>query len=344
MIISDLEKREFLRNVPFFAQCSEFANKTFLITGSKGITGEGLIKVLLFMNERLHLGLHIYASTRNPASLPHYLEMSDPVTMCKFGEEAITLRDVKLDYIIHCAAPTERAFFIKNPVETIRVIVDETEKMLDLAIDKKVSSFLYLSSVEAYGTPNSPAPILENYVGAVDSLNIRSGYPLGKKTAEFLCLSYFQEYGVPTKIVRPSSIQGLFQPYSEQRVYNQILRCVIEKQNLIMNSDGSSKKSIVYPLDVISALILVLLKGENGAAYNITNPSTYMSVKETAEFVFKSFAPELKIVYDFKPLAQTGYLPSLCFTQNIDKLISLGWVPQTDLYNIYRVDIERFKK
>ena len=344
MILSPLEKKEFDFFLPYFVNKEEFVGKNFLITGSKGLTGEGLIKILLFLNSSFELGLHIFASTRNPDKIPLYLSKEDPVSFLPFGREKELLDGQKLDFIIHSAAPTDHHYFIEKPAETIRVIVDETERMLDLAKDKKVSSFLYLSSVEAYGTPDLKTTLNEDYFGAVNQLDIRNCYPLGKKTAEFLCHSYFAEYGVPTKIVRPSSVQGLFQPYSEDRVYNQILRCVVEHKNLVLNSDGSTTKSIVYSMDLMTALLTVLLKGQNGEAYNITNPNTYFSVKETAEFVFKKFAPNLKIEYNIQPTSKTGYLPKLCFTQNVEKLVALGWHPLAGLDHIYQVDIERFSK
>ena len=153
-----------------------------------------------------------------------------------------------------------------------------------------------------------------------------------------------KEYNVDVKIVRPSSIQGLFQPYSEQRIFNEILRCVIENKNLIMKSDGMSKKSIIYTLDAISAILTVLFKGHSGEAYNITNPSTFLTMKELTEIIFKKFNSNLCIEYDIQDEEKTGYLPHLEFTQNIEKIMKLGWKPITNLEDIYKIDIERFKE
>jgi nucleoside-diphosphate-sugar epimerase len=263
--------------------------------------------------------------------------------MCLFGNETECIKDEKVDYIIHAAAPTGRNFFITKPVETIRVIIDETEKMLELAKEKK-SSMIYLSSVEAYGIPNSNLPLLETYVGAVDSLDIRNGYPMGKKAAEFLCYAMNQEYDVDVKIARPSSVQGLLQPYEEQRIFNEILRCIIENKNLIMKSDGLTKKSIIYTLDAISAILTVLFYGKSGEAYNITDPSTYLTMKDLANNMFKKFNSKLIVEYDIQDRKDTGYLPHLDFTQNIDKIKNLGWKPITSLEKIYEIDIERFGK
>ena len=176
----------------------------------------------------------------------------------------------------------------------------------------------------------------------MDSLDIRNGYPMGKKAAEFLCYAMCKEYGVNVYIVRLSSVQGLLQPYDEQRIFNEILRCVIEGKDLIMKSDGLSKKSIVYSLDAISGIFTVLFKGESGEAYNITDPSTYMTMRDLTFYVFEKFNPNLHIVFDIEDTSKTGYLPHLEFTQDITKLQKLGWKPISDLEHIYKTDLSRF--
>ena len=56
------------------------------------------------------------------------------------------------------------------------------------------------------------------------------------------------------------------------------------------------------------------------------------------------FNPKLFIEYDIENRAKTGYLPHLEFTQNIEKIKKLGWEPITNLEDIYKIDIERFKE
>lgn len=342
MKISEIEKKEYERYFNKYSFVEYLKNKTILITGANGMTGKGIIKWILLENKLHNANCKIIASTRHPEELPDYYEEQDKIVFCKFGTETKFIDDEQVDYIIQAAAPTGRDFFISKPVETLRIIVDETEKMLELAHNKH-AQMLFLSSVEAYGVPNSVVPLTETYVGAVDSLDIRSGYPIGKKAAEFLCFAMCKEYGVNIKIARPSSIQGLFQPYEEQRIFNEILRCMIEGKNLVMKSDGMSKKSIVYTLDAVTALLIILFKGEKGEAYNITNPATFLTMKDLANYLFNEFKPKLTIEFDIEDNLKTGYLPHLEFTQDINKLQTLGWKPITDLRTIYQIDLERFE-
>ena len=341
MNLLQIEIDELEKYTNWYSFLSNIQNKTFLITGCNGLIGSALIKWLLFENATHNANCRIYASTRNPQIKPSYLQSDDNVIMCQFGTEYQTIGSEKIDYIVHSAAPTERKYFITKPVETLRVIVDETEKMLDFAKEKN-AKMVYLSSVEAYGLPNTEIPIKEDYVGAVDSLDIRNGYPMGKKAAEFLCFAMSKEYGVDVCIVRLSTVQGLFQSYDEQRIFNEILRCVLEGKNLVMKSDGLSKKSIVYSLDAVSGLLIALFRGNAGEAYNITNPATYMTMRNLASFVFDKFNPSLHVVYDIEDTSKTGYLPHLSFTQDITKIEKLGWKPIADIEHIYKTDLIRF--
>lgn len=342
MRLGSFEKTEYDRYVKEFDFTPFFQDKTFLITGSKGMTGSAIVKWILYENMIHNTNAKIYASTRCPDSIPEYIEKGDNIEMCQFDKEEEFIGDVDIDYVIHAASPTERDFFVNYPAETLEIIIEGTKKMLDLS-KKKNATFILLSSVEVYATPNTDIAIKESYVGAIDSLNIRNGYPLGKKGAEFLAYSYCKEYNCDTRIVRISAIQGLYQAYNEQRIFNEIARCILEDKNLIMKSNGASKKSIVYTLDAVSGIFIALFKGGKGEVYNVTNPETYISMKDLAEKIFAIFNPKLEIEYDIVPESVTGYLPQLSLIQSVEKIGRIGWRPITSLEEIYRIDIARWK-
>ena len=336
-----LETKEYNKYQNFFDFKDQLRNRTFLITGANGLLGKAVIKWLLFANEKHNLNLNVIASTRSPERIPDYIEKNDRIRFVKFAEE--DLIEEKIDFIIHLAAPTEIVYFMSHPVESFRTIVDATERMLDLAT-KKGSVLLYLSTKEVYGAANEEKPLTEDYVGRINSLNIRNSYPIGKVGAEYLCCAYNYEYKTKTKIVRLCSIQGLLQPYDEGRVFSQILRSIIEKKNFIMKSDGMSKKTVIYTLDAVSAIFTVLFRGEIGEAYNAANPDTYMTINDFIHKLYDRFDNTLKIEYQIEDTAKTGYMPHLSFTQDVSKLEGLGWKPYTSLTEIYEIDLERFRK
>lgn len=347
MKLSYIERVEFGRYMDKHDFGEALRGKTLLMTGSRGIVGTGITKWLLLENERHGLGIHIIGSTRRPDVAPEWYEDGDPVSWCAFGDEAEAAKGAGgVDVLVHAASSTDNAFHKAHPVESFRVNFDGTERMLEIARDNPGSSMLYLSSEEVYGLPDDDVPALgEDAVGAIDSLTLRSCYPLSKKASEYLCYASSVEYGTDVKIARPTVIHGLLQKWDDPRVVNEIMRCVVRGEDLVMRSDGLTKKCLCYSLDVIAALLTVLVKGTAGEAYNISNPSTFMTVRDLASHVFDVFAPELRVVYaDNRDSVEAGYLPHRTLVQDISKIRTLGWEPMTDLDHIYEVDIERFRE
>lgn len=337
MKITEIERREILRYMEMYDFREYLRGKTFLITGSSGIIGTGLIKWILLENELHSCNAHIIASTRNPKTDSEY------ITYCPFGREKEAAAQYQIDYIVHAASPTDSSFRKEHPRETFQVNVDMMQDLLTVA-KAKGSPVLFLSSEEIYGTPQTELPLSEEMTGAIDSLTLRNSYPLAKKVCEFLCCAASAEYGTKTEIVRLSTTIGLFQKTNWGNVANEILNCIVDGRDLHMKSDGLTKKCILYSLDAISALLLILFKGESGHAYNASNPSTFMTVKDMANHLFARFAPNLKIIFEQgADFAAMGFLPHRTLQQDIRKIKKLGWEPRTSLEEIYRIDIERLK-
>lgn len=345
MKLSPLEKSELDRYLSYYDFSGFLKDKTFLITGGKGLCGTGVIKWILSENRVHGTNTRIIASTRNPQDVPAYIEPGDHIAFCKFGQEAEACKGIHVDYIIHLACPTQRSFLKSNPVETIFVAVEATKNTLDIAFQNSDCSMVYLSSEEVYGITDTLDPVSEGYVGAIDSLDVRSCYPLGKKAAELLCHSHCVEYGTDVKIVRFPTIQGLLQKYDEEHITSEILRCMVENKYLIMKSDGGTKKCLIYLLDAVSAIFTVLFNGVKGEAYNASNPAAFMSVKDMAEQLFEEFSPQVKVVFSEKDRSiSEGYLPKRSLVQDISKIRELGWEPKTGLEQIYEIDMQRFTK
>ncbi|WP_314908559.1 NAD-dependent epimerase/dehydratase family protein [Oribacterium asaccharolyticum] len=343
MRLSTIEQEELTKYIETHSFDRDFKGKTILLTGAKGLVGTAITKWILLQNEIKKTDTVLYASTRDPEQVPDYIEAGDQIHYIPHGKEAEYCKAP--DYILHAASPTGNQYHMQYPLETFRTNVDGMERLLDLCSQKKDTVLLYLSSEEVYGLPKDDAPLVtEETVGAIDSLHLRSCYPLGKKACEFLCHAAAKEYHLNTRIIRPTVIHGLFQRYEEPRVVNEILRCIVENKDLHMKSDGLTKKCMLYSLDAISAIFTVLLKGENGEAYNASNPDTFLTVRDLADRVFQKFNPSIKIVFENAAKQSDGFLPHRSIVQDCTKLKALGWEPKADLEHIYHVDIARFKK
>ena len=337
MRLSALQKRELERYFKIYSFDNVFKNSTFLITGSKGLVGTALIQWLLYENEINHSNISIIASTRTPDSFHDFVESTDNIEYCMFGEEERFTKDRKIDFIVHAAAEPNNSYHLIKPINTLDVIVNATEKILKIA-DNKKSNVVYLSSEAVYGHVDLDFPIHEDYFGAINSLDLKNTYALGKAIAEMYCKAYASERKLNIKILRPAVIQGLYQSYDMYPINAEILRCLVESRDIIFKSNGETKKCIVYSLDVVSAILFLLEKGVSGEAYNVTNPDTYMSVKEWAQICIDSINPKIKAVFSNSSDSNRRRV-----IQSIAKLKNLGWSPQTDFLHMFKVDYERFK-
>lgn len=337
MIITE----EFDRYAAFISY-NQLKHKTFLITGAKGYLASATIRFLLYLDETFKLDLYIYATTRNPNKVPEYISTDDPIKYVSFDEFDTIKYNYPIDYIIHTAANTDRHYMIDYPIESYELIVNGTKRVLDFAQKQGVKSVLYLSSVEAYGSPKTDKMVEETDYFALDPMDIRNSYPLGKKVAEYFCNTYYKKYNLPVNIVRPSSVQGLFQPYTEDRIYNQILRCIIEHKDFVMKTKGETAKTLIYTMDAVIGMLTILLSDKYGETYNLTDNRTFYMMKDIVQMLFDHFETGLKVVFDLEDNSKTGYIAPLSYNLSTEKLESLGWKPQTDLFKIYEVDLERF--
>ena len=128
----------------------------------------------------------------------------------------------------------------------------------------------------------------------VDIDNIRSSYPIAKRAAEMLCKAYSTEYSVDSVIVRPGHIFGHSASHKDNRVSSDFLFKAAKGENLIMRSAGNQKRSYCYSIDAATAVIVALLYGEKGEAYNIGH-NDVTSIREMAETVARAGSVKLSI-------------------------------------------------
>ena len=129
----------------------QYRNCVFLVTGATGLIGSLLVKNLLYCNQIHHLSLKVLAIVRDlKKGQKIYEEFLDDksleIIVCDL-EIDVPQIDVKIDYIVHTAAVTQSKNMVTRPVETIRLSVYGTDKLLSLAVEKKAKCFLYLSSM-----------------------------------------------------------------------------------------------------------------------------------------------------------------------------------------------------
>ena len=319
-----------IMQVPFI-DWNKLHNKTLLLTGATGLIGSTIIKVLDYISVMMNIRMTVYALVRN-----------EKKAMDKFGgirdknmlhlvvgdvEHIPTIND-RIDYIIHGASQTASREFITHAVETIQTSVVGTINLLKLAMEKKVDSFVYLSSMEMYGYPAKGHIVSENESGSMSPLDLRNCYPIGKQVCESLCCAYAYEYEVPAKIVRLTQTYGNETNNTDNRVFAYFSQCVSEKKNIILKTKGETERSYLNALDAVTAILVILLKGENGQAYNAANESTYCSISEMAEKIARKAG--ISVEYQVEKESENGFPQTVYMNLSTEKLKKLGWYPICD--------------
>ena len=319
-----------------FELWKQLQGKTFLVTGATGLIGSILIKCLLELNRQKDLAIKIVAVVRNLEKAKVVFEKD----FSKIEFKQIALTDIfednigtDIDYIIHLASPTASKYFVDHPVETLRTSIEGTTTVLDYAKIAKIESMVFASSLEVYGTNVDDRQIDESFQGYVNPLDVRSSYNMGKRAAESLCHAYTKEYGVPAKIARLTQTTGAGIAKDDNRIIAQFARLTAEGKDIILHTTGEAARPYCYTTDAVSALLYILLKGENGEAYNVANEETYISARGMADYLKKNFNSDIDVRVELND--NMGYAPATKLQLSSDKLRELGWKPQYQLYDIF---------
>ena len=139
-----------------------------------------------------------------------------------------------------------------------------------------------------------------------------------------MCVAYGEEYGLDTVIVRPGHIYGPTITKSDSRASAQFTRSAAASEDIVMKSSGMQLRSYCYTADCASAVLSVLLNGESGNAYNISNPDSIVTISEIANAMAE--AAGRKVIYEI-PTEQERKGYNLMTNSSLDsaKLESLGW-------------------
>ena len=326
---------------------SALKNASVFITGSTGLLGSQLVLFFDYLNQTQNYGIKILALVRSKEKAERVFTEAFGRVDCVCGD-VLSLPELAepVDYVIHGASVTSSKAFVEQCVETIDIAVNGTMNMLRFAQKKNVRSFVYLSSMEAFGVTDCKGEVREADLGYIDLMSPRSSYMESKRMCENLCVCFASEYNVPVKMIRLTQTLGAGIDYNDSRVAAYFARCVLEKTDIVLRTKGATKRPILYSADAISAILTVLLCGQNAQVYTAANPETFVTICETAEMIARKIAAgAIKVTFDIKEVP-AEYAPNLNLNLNlnVDKLCSLGWKPSVDLQTAYERMIEGMKQ
>ena len=259
-------------------------NKKILITGASGMIGTVLVDVLMEHNRTYDSKIHVFAMGRSEQRarerFKNYMEDSNFSFIQGDINNSLQL-DTKMDYLFHCASNTQPRSYAEDPIGTIMTNVAGTENVLKMAVYSKAERVVFLSSVEIYGENRGDVErFSEEYCGYIDCNTLRAGYPEGKRTGEALCQAYRQKYGLDVVIPRVCRVFGPTMLQSDSKALAQFIKKAVNKEDIVLKSEGNQYFSYCYVTDVVSALLYILFYGKDGEAYNIADEKCDIRLKE----------------------------------------------------------------
>lgn len=264
--------------------------KTVFISGGGGFLGKYLVGTLCYLNDNaLGKPCRIISVDNFITGAPHphfnYKGRSDVLEVWGDITQPLPVRE-PLHYIIHAAGLASPVYYKKYPLETIDSAVSGVRHLLELARKNKetVEGFLFFSSSEIYGDPEPQSvPTPETYHGYVSSVGPRACYDESKRLGETITTVYFEQFGVPAKIVRPFNVFGPGMNHNDRRVLPMFAYKALNKEPIPVHGDGHQTRTFCYITDAITGFLRVLIMGKAGHAYNIGNKDNEISMRDLAK-------------------------------------------------------------
>lgn len=317
--------------------------KTVMITGATGLIGRSIVYTLLNYNKQHRSEISVIAYVRNfDKANQLFADYANDKNLQIIVGDILSpiLYSGKVDALIHTASTTASADFVQHPVETIKTALSGTDNVLQFAHTKGIQKVVYLSSLEVYGTPDT-FEVTEHSLGTIDWTQVRSSYSEGKRMVECLCRSYAEEYQVPVVIARLAQTFGAGIDNTDQRVYAQFARAVVNQTDIILKTKGETVRNYCYLSDAVAALLYLVEKGEKGEIYNVANENTTCSIAEMATMVATLSNGKTKVVFDTSADSnKLGYLPTFQIKLLSNKLRALGWTPIVNLTDAFQKTIQ----
>lgn len=306
--------------------------KSVLLSGATGLVGSFLIDVLLSKD----INCTVYALGRNEEKAKNrFLKwITDPNLVFIPYDINIPLNRDDLgiiDYVLHLASNTHPMQYSTDPIGTITTNIIGIQNMLEFAVDHHVTRFAFTSSNEIYGENRGDVEMFsEDYCGYINSNTMRAGYPESKRCGEALCQAYKAQMGIDVVIPRLTRSYGPTMLMSDSKAISQFIMKGVAGENIVLKSAGTQYYSYTYVADAVSGLLYMLLKGENGEAYNIADERSDIMLKDLAAVV--AGIAGKKVVFEIPDAVEAaGYSTATKARLDGSKLKSLGWKAKYDI-------------
>jgi nucleoside-diphosphate-sugar epimerase len=270
----------------------EIRGRRLFITGGTGFFGRWLIESFLWANEHLELEAEVVVLSRDPRAfcrrMPHLAER--PALSFHAGDvRTFAFPAGRFSHIIH--AVNQTADDTAAPSGLLDVMSRGTQHTLEFARRCGAEKLLFTSSGSVYGPQAADVThIPEDYIGRLDTMEIRSAHGHGKRFAEHLCAVHAEQYGIEAKIARGFALVGPGMPLDSSYAVGNFVRDGLRGGPIVIKGDGTPLRSYLYAADLAIWLWTILFRGRSCRPYNVGSANV-VSIAEAAHLVAASFDP-----------------------------------------------------
>lgn len=263
--------------------------KSILITGGAGFIGGRLASQLRDENAVVVMD-NMNRSQSALAEVDGVEYVRGDVLNSDDLNDAMTGRNV----VIHAAGIAGIDTVGKSPVSTLRVNALGTDKVLQAALRAGVDDrIICFSTSEVFG---AFAYDVSEYdctsVGAVGEP--RWTYATSKLMAEHLAVSYWQEFGLPTVVVRPFNVYGPGQ--IGEGAVRKFIGQALSGQDIVINGDGSQIRAWCFVDDFVDGILRCLdAPSAVGQDFNLGNSRAVVTTLDLAQRIIRLAGSESRI-------------------------------------------------
>lgn len=230
----------------------------------------------------------------------------------------------RINAIMHLAAQLE--ILNVNPVTELVMNVEATIKMLEICRKYDIPKFVFASTADVYGEPNS-VPTYETH-----PIQPMWSYGSSKASCEIYVKQYEELYGIKTVIIRPSIVTGVGEWYGRFVTLN--LARVRRNEPILVFGNGNQTRDFVDVEDVARLFYLATVK-------NIKTPEVFnagsgkaLRIKDVAKYLSKINFNRPTIKFVNPQVGELGRKPHEQVRQHLKINHAIGvlrWRPKNDI-------------
>jgi len=281
-----------------------------LVTGGAGFIGRRVVRALLADGHEVTVAdLRAFPDTAVRSVIGDLCDREVPARAVRPGT----------DVIIHLAAITSVLASVQDPVSTHRLNVDVTARLLELARENEVETFLLASTNAVVGSGSAAGEVITERT----VLRPLTPYGATKAAAEMLLGSYANCYGITGTALRFSNVYGPGMAEKDSFI-PRLMRAARDGEGVQVRGDGGMLRDVVHVDDIVQGILVAWRARHNGPL--ILGAGTSVSVNDmvaTARRVTGTPIPAEHV-----PVGN-GEMPAVVL--DISAATALGYQPAYDL-------------